>query len=178
MSFLLAGSAGLVTLGLPGSVLALLAVCAYRYRPRRIQRNNLRPVLMVLLVELRAGRSVLASLQVAATRFPDEHELTGPVRVAAVTGLPAAVDEARGSMRLLLAQLARAQATGGSAADAVRRFLESDIARERAKRLSRMRALPVKLMIPLTLLILPGVVLLSYGPTILSLLEGLVVHLD
>jgi hypothetical protein len=41
-----------------------------------------------------------------------------------------------------------------------------------------MRALPVRLMIPLTLLILPGVVLLSYGPTILSLLEGLVVPLD
>jgi hypothetical protein len=175
MSFLLLGSAGLVTLGVPGSALSLLVLCAYRYIPRRVHANNLRPVLMVLLVELRAGRSVLASLQAAAARFPDEEKLTGPVRIAAVTGLAAAVDEASGSMKLLFAQLARAQASGASAADAVRRFLESDIARERAKRLARMRALPVRLMLPLTLLILPGVVLLAYGPTILSLLEGLVV---
>ena len=178
MSYLLVGSAGLVALGIPGLVLSLLILSTYRHLPRRIPTNNLRPVLMVLLVELRGGRSVLASLQAAAARFPDDERLTRPVRIAAVTGLAAAVDESRGSMRQLLAQLARAQVSGASAADAVRRFLESDIARERARRLARMRVLPVRLMVPLTLLILPGVVVLSYGPTILSLLEGLVVPLD
>lgn len=178
MSYILVGSAGLVALGVPGLVLSLLILSTYRHLPRRIPTNNLRPVLMVLLVELRGGRSVLASLQAAAVRFPDDERLTRLVRIAAVTGLAAAVDESRGSMRLLLAQLARAQVSGASAADAVRRFLESDIARERARRLARMRALPVRLTVPLTLLILPGVVVLSYGPTILSLLEGLVVPLD
>ncbi|HUF95519.1 MAG TPA: hypothetical protein VMO52_05495 [Acidimicrobiia bacterium] len=178
MSYILVGSAGLVALGVPGLVLSLLILSTYRHLPRRIPTNNLRPVLMVLLVELRGGRSVLASLQAAAVRFPDDERLTRLVRIAAVTGLAAAVDESRGSMRLLLAQLARAQVSGSSAADAVRRFLESDIARERARRLARMRALPVRLTVPLTLLILPGVVVLSYGPTILSLLEGLVVPLD
>jgi hypothetical protein len=178
VSFLIAGSVGLVWLGLPGSVAAVLAVAAHRFLPHRRSPTNMRPILMVVLVELRGGRSVLAALQAASARFPEAVELARAMRVAAVAGLPAAVDESRGALHSLLIHLARAQATGASAADAVRRFLEADVARERAVRQARLKALPVRLMVPLSLLTLPGVVLLAYGPTILSLLDGLVVPFD
>jgi hypothetical protein len=54
-------------------------------------------------------------------------------------------------------------------------MLESDVARERSERLARTRALPVRLMVPVTLLILPGVVILTYGPTLIKLLNDVVV---
>lgn len=178
MSFLIAGSLGLNFFGFPGAVVAIMAVGLRRYAPRRRREDDLRPILMVLLVELRGGRSVLSALQSASGRFPEAVALEKLVRVAAVAGLPAAVDEARGGLRLILIHLARAQASGASAADAVRRFLDDDLARERAERQARIKALPVRLMLPLSLLTLPGVVLFAYGPTILSLLDGLVVPFD
>lgn len=178
MSYLVAGSLGLNFFGFPGAVAAVLVLGARRHLPRRPREDDLRPIMMVLLVELRGGRSVLSALQSASGRFPEAGELKKAVRVAAVAGLPTAVDEARGRLRFLLIHLARAQATGASAADAVRRFLDDDLDRERAERQARIKALPVRLMLPLSLLTLPGVVLLAYGPTILSLLDGLVVPLD
>lgn len=178
MSYVIAGSLGLNFFGLPGAVIAALVVGLRRHLPRRHREDDLRPMMMVLLVELRGGRSVLSALQSASSRFPEGGELKKVVRVASVAGLTAAVDEARGGLRFLLIHLARAQATGASAADAVRRFLDDDLARERAERQARIKALPVRLMLPLSLLTLPGVVLLAYGPTILSLLDGLVVPFD
>ncbi|MGF1616474.1 MAG: hypothetical protein ACFCU2_01510 [Acidimicrobiia bacterium] len=178
MTYLVAGSLGLNFFGFPGCVAAVLAVGLRRYLPRRRREDDLRPIMMVLLVELRGGRSVLSALQSAAARFPEAGELKEAVRVASVAGLTAAADGTRGGLRFLLIHLARAQATGASAADAVRRFLDDDLARERAERQARVKALPVRLMLPLSLLTLPGVVLLAYGPTILSLLDGLVVPFD
>jgi pilus assembly protein TadC len=71
---------------------------------------------------------------------------------------------------MLITQLARVQISGASAADAVRRMLEADAARDRAQQLAKTKALPVRLMVPLTLMILPGVVLLVYGPTLIDVL--------
>lgn len=178
MSYVIAASLGLNFFGFPGAVAAVLVIGFRRHLPRRRREDDLRPIMMVLLVELRGGRSVLSALQAASGRFPEAGELKRVVRVASVAGLTAAVDETRGGMRFLLIHLARAQATGASAADAVRRYLDDDIARERAERQARIKALPVRLMLPLSLLTLPGVVLLAYGPTILSLLDGLVVPFD
>lgn len=178
MSYLIASTLGLKAFGVPGAIAAVMAVGLRRHLPRRHREGDLRPIMMVLLVELRGGRSVLAALQAASARFPEARDLARVVRVASVAGLAAAVDETRGRLRFLVIHLARAQATGASAADAVRRFLDDDLARERAERQARIKALPVRLMVPLSLLTLPGVVLLAYGPTILSLLDGLVVPFD
>lgn len=173
----MAMSIGLATFGVPGALAGLLGIAARRIRPRRTRQPGLRPVLIALLVEIRSGRSVLSSLQQVAARFPAAVDLRRAVRLATVSGLPAAVGESRGSLRDLLSHLVRAQAGGASAADVVRRMLESDIARDRAARIARAKSLPVRLMFPVTLLVLPGVVLLSYGPTLLSLLDRLVVPL-
>jgi hypothetical protein len=52
-------------------------------------------------------------------------------------------------------------------------MIESDIAADKAKRVARSRSLPVRLMIPMTLLVLPGLILLLYAPSMLKLFEQL-----
>lgn len=131
----------------------------------------MRPILMMLLIELRSGKSVLAALQTVADRFADQSALRRSVNVAAVSGIASAIAISEGRVLLLLTQLAGAQTSGSSAADAVRRMLESDAARDRALQLAKTKSLPVRLMVPLTLLILPGVVLLAFGPTLIDVLN-------
>jgi ABC-type transporter Mla subunit MlaD len=130
-------------------------------------------VLLVLLVELRAGRSTLAALQQAAAAFPGHRELSLAARLATVQGLTAAVEECRGEIKGLVAQLARAQRSGSAVADTVRSLLDADIAAERTRRMERARSLPVSLIIPITLLVLPGMVLLLYAPSLLRLFSDL-----
>jgi hypothetical protein len=55
----------------------------------------------------------------------------------------------------------------------VRSLLDADIAAERSRRLERARSLPVRLIIPITLLVLPGMVLLLYAPSLLRLFADL-----
>ena len=167
MTMVLAGAVGLA-LGGPGVGLAMVAVVAIRsLMARRPRPKPIRPVLMILIVELRAGRSILGALQEAARVFPDDTQLVLASRVASVSGLTAAVDECRGPIRGVLAQLARSQRSGSAVADTVRSLLDADIADERARRIERARSLPIRLMVPITLLILPGLVLLLYAPSLL-----------
>jgi hypothetical protein len=128
---------------------------------------------MMVLVELRSGSSVLGALQRFAEHFPEDEELSRAVRVATVSGLDRAVDSASGPIKLMLTHLGRAMASGGSAADAIRRMLDSDLAREKAERLARTRSLPVQLMVPMSLLLLPGMILVSYGPSLVALVDDL-----
>ena len=176
MSLLLTASAALIVAGPAGSAAVLLLVVVRRWmtRERASVRTTLRPLLLVLLVELRAGASVLAALESTARLFPDDRALASVARLSRVVGIPATANRVGGEMRLLAAHLARAQVTGGSAADAVRRMIESDLARDRNRRMARLRSLPVRLMVPTTLLILPGVLLLAYGTSISRLFGELV----
>jgi hypothetical protein len=52
-------------------------------------------------------------------------------------------------------------------------MLENELAADRARRVARARTLPVRLMIPLTLLMLPGLILLLYAPSLLAMFEDL-----
>ncbi len=173
MTILVASSAGMA---LGGPFLALVfALTAVLVSMRRRPGPDppIRPVLLVLLVELRTGSSILASLQRAADIFPDHRELVRAVRVASVNGLTAAIEIASGDVRKLLSHLARSQRSGSPAGRTVRSLLDADIAAERAARLSRAKSLPVKLMIPVSLLLLPGLILLVYAPGLLRLLGDL-----
>lgn len=174
MTWLIAASAGLAVAGLPGVLIGSGIVGASRLR-RRLRRTPslVRPILIVLLVELRSGRSVLGALQTAARVFPDHHELVTASRVATIAGLTQAVSTVDGEMRAVLAQLGRAQRSGAALGDAVRAMIDADIASEKARRIARSRSLPVRLMLPVTLLILPGMVLLLYAPSLLRLFEEL-----
>jgi hypothetical protein len=127
----------------------------------------------MLLVELRSGRSALGALQTVAAAWPAHTELARAVRIATISGLTNSVAVAGGEMRSVLSQLARAQRSGAPLADTVRAMIEADISAEKARRMARARTLPVRLMIPLTLLLLPGLVLLFYAPSMLRLFDEL-----
>jgi hypothetical protein len=130
-------------------------------------------VLMVLLIELRAGASVLAALIATSESLPDYDSLRTVARVSRVSGLMSALPYADEALRPVLSQLVRAQGSGASLAGSVRRLLEGALASERARRLTRARTLPTRLMIPVTLLMLPGLILALYAPSLLATFEDL-----
>lgn len=146
-----------------------------RRRPRinRPEPPALRLVLMVLLVEIRSGSSVLAALNSAAGWLPEYQELQRASRVASVVGLASAIEGASPELRPVLVQLARAKRSGASLGSTVSRLIDDELAGERTARLARARSLPVRLMIPVTLLMLPGLILLLYAPALLRLLTDL-----
>ena len=170
----LLASVGLAAAGLPGALLGLGAEVVLRLSAlRRRPQPPIRPVLLLMLVELKSGRSGLGALQAVAAAFPEHRELVLSARVATISGLSDAVALSRGALQLALSQLARAQKSGAPLANTVRAMIEADISAEKTARIARARTLPVRLMVPITLLLLPGLVLLFYAPSMLRLFEEL-----
>lgn len=175
MTAVIAGSIGLVVAGPLGAVVGVFA-------PQVLKRVRQRPdpdppiplILLLLLVQLRSGLSVLAALVAVSDSVPQYRNLRTLARVARVSGLVTALRYADDALRPVVAQLARAQRSGASLSEAVRRMLEERLASERARRIARARTLPVRLMIPVTLLMLPGLVLLLYAPSLLAMFEDLI----
>ncbi len=174
MTVIIAASVGLALGGLPGMALGALAAHLWGVRPRSKVAPPITSVLMLLLVELRSGRSALGALQSVSTAFHDYEELTLGVRVATLEGLTAAVGATSGDIRRMFSQMARSQRSGAPLVDAVRTLIEGDLARDRSRRMERARSLPVRLMIPTALLLLPGLVLMLYAPALLRLLDDLI----
>lgn len=174
MSALVGGAVGLMLAGPFGALGGLVIPLAIRrLRSRPDPDPPARLVLLLLLVEIRSGLSVLAALQRVSRALPDYGDLRRVARVATVSGLTVSMAYAGPSLRPIVAQLARSQHSGGALASTIRRLMEEDLARERARRLARARSLPVRLMIPLTLLVLPGLVLLLYAPSLIQLFDDL-----
>ena len=71
------------------------------------------------------------------------------------------------------AVLARAHITGAPLTGAVATFLDQERERRRAAADEQARRLPVKLLVPLTLLILPAFALLTVGPALYASLQTL-----
>ena len=133
----------------------------------------------VLFIALSAGLPVAAALEFAAAEV-------GPVEAAAVRsvlrtarrhGLSAALAAADGTTGRLFAVLARAQSTGASAVKAVASFVDEERKARRAGAAEAAQRLPVILTVPLALLILPGFVLLTFGPTVISTIQRLLAPL-
>lgn len=174
MSYVLATSLGLAVAGPIGGMLAMGIPWAWKqFHARKRPDPSIRLVLLLLLVELRSGLSVLASLIAVSDSIPGYRNLRTVARIAQVAGLTDALPYAEGRLRPVVAQLSRAQKTGASLTGAVRRMLDEDLAADRARRIARARTLPVRLMIPVTLLMLPGLVLFIYAPSLLGMFEDL-----
>ena len=168
------GSLGLLLGGPVGALIGMvLARIPIPRRAGQEQMPSARLVMMLLLVEMRSGRSVLASLQATSRRLPRDGVLRRVARMATVSGLIPALSVCDDRLRPVVAQLARAQKSGASLAPAMRRMLEQDLAEYRSDRLAAARALPVKLMIPVTLVMLPGLVLLLYAPSLIRVFSQL-----
>jgi len=172
--FVLGASAGLVIGGPVGAVLGAAAPWAWiRLATSGRTEPPLNLVLLLLLIELRAGVSVLAALIAVSETLPDYASLRTVARVARVSGLMSALPFADETLRPVVAQLARAQRSGASLTGSVRRLLNQTLAAERARRLASARTLPTRLMIPVTLLMLPGLILAMYAPSLLATFEDL-----
>lgn len=176
MTYLISGFAVGAVLGGPlvGLITAGVVSGVRRWSLRR--REHPIPVglvLILLLIELRSGSSALAALSSVANALPDHEELRKVSRLAAVAGLPSALEMAGAELRPTLFQLARAQRTGAPLEAVVRRLLDETVAQERAARVARARSLPVRLMLPVTLLMLPGLVLTLYAPSLIQVFDDL-----
>ena len=167
-------SAGLIIGGPLGALVGGSVAFLYPWiRASRSPQPPTRLVLLLLLVQLRSGLSVLAGLQQVSDSLPDHADLRRVARVATVSGLSAAIPLAGSGLRPVVAQLARSQRSGGSLTSTVRQMLEQSLAEERTRRLARARSLPVRLMVPVTLFMLPGLVLMLYAPSLFQMFDEL-----
>jgi Type II secretion system (T2SS), protein F len=174
VSHVLLGSVGLAVAGMPGAAIGALTPLVWRRIVTRPQPDPpVSLVLLLLLVELRSGMSVLAALAGVAESLPRYESLRVVARVARVSGLVAALGHADDRLRPVVNQLARAQRSGASLSGAMRRMLEAELAETKTTRIARARTLPVRLMIPVTLLMLPGLVLFLYAPSLLGMFRDL-----
>jgi len=172
-----------VWLGLAVVAPAYAAVCAAAvlvarqwrvlHRVRRRDRAASADVAVLagnLLIALTGGLTTRAAL-VAASRSVHpvlQDEVKAVLRAASSHGLARALWEFEGHNTRLFVVLARARSTGASVASAVAAFIEELRGHQREAVLSTARRLPVKLAVPLALLILPGFVVLTVGPSVVG----------
>ncbi len=125
---------------------------------------------------LSAGLTLGQALRAArAYVHPElERELDGLLRRAAQGGLAQALADSEGYGRGLYVVMARAVVTGAPLVTAVDGFARELVAERHTNLLAAAHRLPVKLMVPLALLILPGFVLLTVGPAVLASLQRVV----
>lgn len=128
----------------------------------------------LVLLGLRAGLSAHGALAEASRLAPPAtaKAIRSAAHLAAVDGFDAAADRVD-DLRSILRVIARAVDVGAPVTADLAAHL-ADVAREdHQRRLARAKSLPVRLAIPLTLLVLPGVVLLTVGPSLLGSLADL-----
>jgi len=95
----------------------------------------------------------------------DLHRL---LRHGTLDGLAAQLRAADGPLRDLSRNLGRALETGAALGGVLDAYVADSTAAARAAAASRMQRLPVKLLFPLTLLMLPGLVLIVAGPALID----------
>ncbi|MBT8201735.1 MAG: hypothetical protein HKN74_01305 [Acidimicrobiia bacterium] len=179
----LAGALAFPVAALVGAAGGGALVVRRRLRARRLEAEAAAADVVTLAeltgLALSAGLSLTAALSRAADSVhPDlAGEVRGVLRSAVRGGLEAALSSGAGRGRRFYLMVARAATTGAPLVPAIDAFVRDATAAQRAARLEAARRLPVKLMIPLAFLILPGFVLLTVGPAVLAALERLALPL-
>lgn len=176
----LVGVVGVVLLAMSPVALGVVLVPVGAWRiasqvseRRRLDRRAEQDVAVFargLFVAVSAGLSLTAALAVAAEGLSVAvtDEVVGLVRASRMDGMALALAEADGRCSRLFGLLARAHTTGASVADAVAGYVEERRESHRLKVTEAARRLPIKLTVPLALLILPGFVVLTVGPSVLE----------
>lgn len=158
-------------------ILAGLLVWKPPRLPRRSGRTrvDLGATARLLLIGLTSGMPLSGAFQTAGTYAgpPMQGMIDTVSRRARTIGFAAALAEAPAPLRPLAVRLARAHTTGAPMADTVAAFIEEERTERRAAMLVRINRLPVTLVVPLALLILPGFVLLTLGPTVAGVITDL-----
>lgn len=158
----------------------VVAALVLALRPRRVRVKaatptgpDLETLATLVALALDAGMSPGRGIALAA-RFTHPQlarEALTLERRSRLAGLSAALRTADGSAAPLFRTMARAAETGAPSADALRSFAERLRAESRLAAQVRLRRLPVKLVFPLALLMLPGLVLMVSGPALIEVLE-------
>ena len=148
---------------------ALARVRRSRYRKAR-ELADLASICDLTAIGLTGGLGVQPALEMAVRHVDGELslELGALLQRCRVDGIATAMTTADGAGRRLYRIVGAAVATGSSLLDSVGRLahdLHSELA---TSELESVRKLPVTMLFPLTLLILPGFLLLAIAPVILD----------
>lgn len=174
MKRLMVASLGHIAGGLP---LAIAAVSVVELWPRlRRRRTETDPIEVAarLLVLVGAGLPIVSALEMAAPSVPGVAEVT---RRARRVGSAVALAAASGPLERLLRRLADTAASGSPPEPAIRSFIDTERRRRHTEAVERVRRLPIRLMVPMTLLVLPGFVVMVYGPAFIDLVTSLIAPL-
>jgi hypothetical protein len=147
-----------------------------RLRRRRAPAVDGDAAARLVLLALRAGESVQGAIALAAE---EADPVTGAAlrRVAhrsRVAGLAGALSGAGTGLAPMIEVLARSEAVGSPVAAELASHLRQSDRDEHMAAVARARSAPVRLALPLTLLILPGVVLMTVGPSIVATVAELI----
>lgn len=172
MKQLVAACCGVVIGGLPGGVAALvvLEILVRVLRRHTARSGDVIEVAATLLVLVGVGMPLVTALESAAVRLPGVEDV---VRRARRLGTAPALGAARGPLAPLLRRLADAVVSGSPPEPAIRGFIETERRRRHTEAVARARRLPIRLMLPMTLLVLPGFVLMVYGPVFIEAVTSL-----
>lgn len=172
MRRLLASAVGVIVGGAGGGLAALVVVelLVSRRRRRRPASPDGIEVAARLLVLVGTGLPLMAALEAGAAGLPGVEAVA---RKARRLGSAAALASAAGPLAPLLHRLADSAASGSPPELALRSYIEVERRRRQTEAVERARRLPVRLMVPMTLLVLPGFVLMVYGPAFIDLVVSL-----
>ncbi len=164
VAFVLAPNLGIVFL------LGLAVWAAIRHRPRSSKHNDDEAVLAELTaLGLGAGLTFPVAAGAAAASVPGE----ASARLRRTIRVGGRMDVNTADGHGLMVVVHRALLTGAPLQPAVSGYATTLRNEERSRELTAARRLPVKLLFPLALLILPGFLILTIGPAVLSSLERL-----
>ena len=157
---------------MPAVAIALLLVLrpARPARPPSPTADDVAMMATLLGLALRSGLSINSGLRWVAPYLPDPlaAEVRAALRSATLSGLGPALRSHDGPAGGLFAILARSVETGAPAAEMIDGYVERADAEAKAQAVAGARRLPVKLLFPLALLMLPGLVLMVSGPALLE----------
>ena len=156
------------------------AVAGVGWAVRRVRKPSGEDADLLLLGDLmvlglRAGLTLEGALQKAVFDLPPglAGEVRSVLRAARRSGIGPALQEAEGRASRLYRAAAHAVQTGAPLAGAVEALTRELRHAEHARQMAAARRLPVRLLLPLALLILPGFVLVVVGPALLGSLARL-----
>lgn len=152
--------------------LAALGAALRRARHRRLaageDRSDLIRLADLLVLGLSSGLTPAGALREAAPDLsePMRTEIELLLRRAATSGISSVLATWEGRGERLFRLMARAVLTGAPLVGAVEAFASERRHEQHTRALATTRRLPVKLLVPLALLILPGFVILIVGPAL------------
>jgi len=142
----------------------------YRHRKRPPDTGDVIAFGRLLVVPLTGGMSLAAALTMASQETHPQlrGEVARLLRRSRQDGMAAALAGSDGLLGELFRRVAGAHSSGTSPVRSVLTHVESLHSQVRMESLSRIRSLPVTLSVPLTLLIVPGFLLVLVGPSVVS----------